>query len=173
MSDTRDLGGVWGVNDSETDATSLSGLLTIGYMMERNAVKHGPLIGFEYQSMDVDGFAVNGGIVPVNVYDYSVDSLRGLLGYRVETTYGKFAPYATIAYAHEFEDDSIIANADIAGSPFAVTTDSIGSSVLLTLGSGYYASEYLYLNLGYRGELATENQGIDSHGLMFGANYQF
>jgi outer membrane autotransporter protein len=173
MSDSRDLGGIWGVNDSNTDANSFTGLLTVGYTIASGVVKHGPFLGFEYQNMDVDGFNVNGGIVPVSVDDYSVDSLRGLLGYRAESTYGKFVPYASVAYAHEFEDEDIIANASIAGSEFAVTTDTIGSSILMTVGSGYQANEDLFLNLGYRGEIATESNGIDSHGVMFGANYSF
>ena len=173
MSDRRDLGGIWGINDSNTDANSFTGLLTAGYTLAQGAVKHGPFLGLEYQNADVDGFAVNGGLLTVNVDDYSVDSLRGLVGYRAETTYGKFVPYASVAYAHEFEGEDIIVNANIEGSPFAVTTDTIGSSILMTAGSGYHASEDLTVNLGYRGEIATESNGIDSHGLMFGAEFKF
>lgn len=173
MSDTRDVGGVWGINDSDTDAKSFTSLLTSGYTFGQGSVKHGPFVGFEYQNADVDGFAVNGSLLSINVDDYSVDSLRGLLGYRAETTYGKFAPYASVAYAHEFEDEDVVLNANIEGSPFAVTTDSIGSSFLMTAGTGYQASEDLFLNIGYRGEIATESNGIDSHGVMFGAEFKF
>jgi len=173
MSDTRNFGGIWGINNSSTDADSLMALVTVGYAMEHNGVKHGPYAGFEYQDIDVDGFNVTGGVLPVAVSGYNVESLRGLIGYRAETRYGKFSPYASIAYAHEFKDDQVVANATIAGSPFAVTTDGPGSAVLLSLGSGYSFSDEFSMSLGYRAEISVESTGLDSHGIVLGADWRF
>lgn len=173
MSDRRDLGGLFGINNSSTDADNVTALATIGYAMKHGAVKHGPYAGFEYQEMDVDDFNVTGGIIPVAVSGYNVESLRGLIGYRAETTYGRFSPYASIAYAHEFEGDDVVANATIAGSPFSVTTDGPNSAILLALGTGYTVTDVLSLSIGYRGEVSIESDGLDSHGIMLGADWKF
>jgi uncharacterized protein YhjY with autotransporter beta-barrel domain len=160
-----------GSSNSDTDATSVQALWTVGYTLGNDQVRHGPFAGLEYQQVDVDGFTQNGPI-PVQVEDYDIDSLRALIGYRVNASYGPFRPYASIAYAHEFEDGDTRATAFLAGESFSVSSAELSSAVLLTVGTGYAVNDSLTLDIGYRGEIATDD-GISSHGGSLGLNYAF
>jgi len=90
----RQLGGIAAGTSSNAsaDADSFQALLTFGFAMGTEQIKHGPFAGLEYQKVDVDGFT-QGGPVPINVDGYDVDSLRGLIGYRVNANMGTFRPY--------------------------------------------------------------------------------
>lgn len=162
---------LFGDLSSDTDASSLQAMWTVGYTMGDEKIKHGPFAGFEYQKVDVDGYT-QGGIVPIEVDDYDVDSFRGLIGYRVDATLGKFSPYAAVAYAHEFEDGSNTASATVGGSPFTVEGGEQSSAFLISVGTGYALTNALTVDFGYRGEIATDD-GITSHGVSLGLNYSF
>lgn len=168
----RNQGGILGgVSHTSTDAKSIQGMLTVGYAMQSGVVKHGPFAGFEYQNVEVDGFN-QGGLFPIGVSGYDVDSLRGLIGYRAEARYGRFTPYASIAYAHEFEDGAYKTNASFGGPSFRVKGGVQESALLISIGTGMDLMDSLSLNVGYRGEIST-GDGLDSHGLSAGLNYSF
>jgi len=172
LDSARALGGVLpGIGISNTDATSLQALWTVGFAMGDEKFKHGPFAGFEYQNVSVDGFTESGPL-PISVAGYDVDSLRGLIGYRVNANLGMFRPYATVAYAHEFEDGANRATAFIGGTPFSVTGAEQSSAFLITVGTGISLSTSLSLDVGYRGEIATDD-GLTSHGGSVGLNYSF
>lgn len=160
-------------NNSSLEADSLQAMLTIGYAMGGGAIVHGPFIGLEYQSVEMDGFNHGGGPVRIDVDDHDMDSLRGLIGYRLNGNYGAFRPYASVAYAHEFEDDSSSARASIGGTSFALVGAELHSSILVTAGFGYAFNERLLMDLGYRGDISTSDTGITSHGVSLGLNYGF
>jgi outer membrane autotransporter protein len=169
---------IFGSVDNSTDADSIQALWTVGYTFASGDLRHGPFGGFEYQHVDSDGFdeeAIED--VPVSVDDYEVDSLRALIGYRVDATYGKFRPYASIAYAHEFGDDDISTTASLGGifggASFDVTGPDLSSAVLLSAGTGYSINESLTLDVGYRGEISVGDDGVDSHGGSIGLNWTF
>jgi outer membrane autotransporter protein len=157
--------------NSDTDANSVQALWTIGYTIGNDQVRHGPFAGLEYQQVDVDGFTQSGPI-PVEVGDYDIDSVRALIGYRVNASYGRFRPYASIAYAHEFEDGDTRVTASLAGESFSISGAELSSAVLLTVGTGYAVNDSLTFDIGYRGEIATDD-GISSHGGSLGLNYAF
>lgn len=172
MDSTRTLGGVLGgLTSGNQDATSLQALWTIGYTMGNEQVKHGPFIGLEYQNVDADGFSEIGP-VPLSVSGYEADSLRGLVGYRVNGNYGTFRPYASVAYAHEFEDGTNRGSASFGGVPFSIYGANQSSAILITAGTGIALTNYLTLDLGYRGEIAVDD-GLTSHGGSIGLNYSF
>jgi uncharacterized protein YhjY with autotransporter beta-barrel domain len=162
---------LFGNLSSETDASSLQAMWTVGYTMGDERIKHGPFAGLEYQQVDVDGYTQEG-LVPISVNDYDVDSFRALVGYRVDATLGKFNPYAAFAYAHEFEDGSNTASATVGGVPFTVEGAEQSSAFLISVGTGYALTQSLALDLGYRGEIATDD-GITNHGVSLGFNYAF
>lgn len=172
--DHKHNGGLLGPLRSSTDATSFQALLTVGYAMQADAIKHGPFVGLEYQNVDVDGYT-QGGLFPIGVRGYDVDSLRLLAGYRAEANYGKFNPYLSVTYAHEFKDDSIQTTAFIpGGAGFGVAGNGPGSAVLISLGANYALSSSLSANLGYHGEISVDSgEGTDSHGASIGLNYAF
>ncbi len=158
---------------SDTDSDSLQALLTAGYTMGSSSVKHGPFVGAEYQNLNVDGFDRTGGGVGLQVADYDVDSLRGLVGYRINVRSGAFSPYVSIAYAYEFDGEAQNVDASIAGVPFSVRGNDLESAILITAGTGYDITRNLVLDLGYRGEISTDDDGLSSHGGSIGLNYSF
>ena len=171
---SRSLGGLlsgFGGKGS-SDATSFQALWTVGYTMGDASIKHGPFVGLEYQNVSVDGFTEQGPL-PLSVGSYDVDSFRGLIGYRVNGSYDKFHPYASVAYAHEFEDNGVRATASFDGNPFSVQSDQQGSAILLSVGTAYSFNGNLSMDIGYRGEFSVENDGIDSNGGTIGLNYSF
>ncbi|MEI6818689.1 MAG: autotransporter outer membrane beta-barrel domain-containing protein [Verrucomicrobiota bacterium] len=153
------------------DANQFQALWTFGYTMGDREVKHGPFVGLEYQNVNVDRF--NPGLLPVTLDSGDLDSLRGLIGYRVNASYGRFSPYASVAYAHEFQDDNIDGSGTFDGNPFTVSGDSLGSAILLSAGTNYAFTDKLAMNIGYRGELSVESNGVDSNGGTIGLNYAF
>jgi outer membrane autotransporter protein len=158
---------------SNAESDSLQALLTTGYTMGSANVKHGPYIGLEYQNLGVDGFNRTGGGINLEVGDYDVESLRGLLGYRVNARSGSFTPYASIAYAYEFDGEQDNASVRIAGVPFNVRGNDLESAILITAGTGYDITNNLVFDLGYRGEISTDDEGFSSHGLSTGLNFNF
>ena len=167
------VGGILnGLNSSSTDADSVQALLTFGYSFGDLCLKHGPFAGLEYQNVDVDGYTQNGPF-PILVNGYDVDSLRGLIGYRVDGNFGTFRPYASVAYAHEFEDDTMSTTAFFGTAPFRVAGSERGSAILVTVGTGISLSNSLTLDVGYRGDISVEDTGVTSHGGSIGLNYNF
>jgi uncharacterized protein YhjY with autotransporter beta-barrel domain len=158
--------------DGSTDASSIQALWTVGYTMGEDSFKHGPFAGLEYQNVDVDSFDESGPL-PFSMGSYDVESFRGLIGYRLDAIYDRVRPYASIAYAHEFEDDGVDANANFAGNSFSVNGAAQGSAILLTTGVGFSLTELLSMDVGYRGEISVEDEGLDSHGASVGLNYLF
>lgn len=167
------IAGLAGLRNSSPDADSLQAMLTVGYAMGSQQVKHGPFIGLEYQDVDVDSYNQMSGPFNVGVDDFSIDSLRGLIGYRVNASFGALRPYASVAYAHEFEDDANFATARFAGVPFQVNGPQLESSVIVTAGTGYAFNANLMMNVGYRGDISLDDSGITSHGATLGLSYSF
>ena len=168
-----DTGGILGGSNSDTDAESLQAMLTFGYAMQAGNVKHGPFVGLEYQNVNVNSYTQSG-LIPIAVDGYNVDSLRLLAGYRVEASYGRFAPYASVAYAHEFRDDAISTSATLpGGATFGVNGSGLGSSILISVGANYALTDNLTLTGGYLGAICVESDGVDSHGASLGLNWAF
>jgi outer membrane autotransporter protein len=162
------LGGV----DTDTDAESLQAMLTVGYAMQSGCVKHGPFAGVEYSEVDVDGYT-QGGFLPIAVDGYDVESTRLLIGYRLEAEAGRFTPYASIAYAHELDDDNHSTTGTLpGGATFGIDGGALDSAILISVGTGISLTESLGMNVGYNGEIST-GDGIDSHGGTIGLNYAF
>jgi outer membrane autotransporter protein len=152
-----------------TDANSIQANLTVGYAIGNEEFKHGPFAGLEYQNVDFDSF--NSGLIDVDGFD--VDSFRALVGYRINANYGVFRPYASLAYAHEFEDGSNSVDASVFGGGFRVRGGELGSAVIATLGTGIAFTPTLTMNIGYRGEISVESDGLSSHGGSLGLNWAF
>lgn len=167
------IGGLAGRRGFSSDADSFQALLTAGFAMGNEQVKHGPFIGLEYQNLDVDSFSSSGGPLVVGVDDYGIDSFRGLVGYRFNGEYGGFRPYLSVAYAHEFKDDYNDATGSIGGVNFDIEGPQLRSAFIVTAGSGIALNQNLMLDVGYRGEIRYESTGISSHGGTIGLTYSF
>ena len=167
------MGGIlYGEASSSTDAKSLQAMMTVGYAVGDERVKHGPFAGLEYQNVEVDGFTQES-ILPIGFDDFDIDSLRGLIGYRVNAKLSIFRPYASVAYAHEFGGDRANATASFGDEPFKISGSERDSSILVTAGTGISLMNSLTLDLGYRGDLSMEDEGLTSHGATAGVNWIF
>ncbi|MEP2775321.1 MAG: autotransporter domain-containing protein [Luteolibacter sp.] len=165
--------GLLGTLNSSPDADSLQAMVTVGYAMQAGSVKHGPFGGVEYQNIDVDGYTQSGPF-PLVVSGYDAESIRLIAGYRAEADYGRFSPYASVAYAHELHDDNLTTTAALpGGAGFGVVGSGLESAILISLGTNYAINDALSLNGGYYGEVAVGGDGTDSHGASFGVNYSF
>jgi uncharacterized protein YhjY with autotransporter beta-barrel domain len=176
LDQSRRTGGIEGLagrRGFSSDADSLQAMLTAGFAMGNERVKHGPFIGAEYQNLDVDRFSSRGGPLVVGVDDYGIDSLRGLIGYRINGEMGGFRPYISAAYAHEFKDDFNDTTGTIGGVDFDIQGPRLRSAFIVTAGSGFALSQNLMLDIGYRGEIRYEGTGISSHGGTVGLSYSF
>jgi uncharacterized protein YhjY with autotransporter beta-barrel domain len=158
-------------SSSDTDADGMQAMWTAGYAMGSQSLKHGPFAGLEYQNLEVNDYTQTGPL-PISVGGYDINSLRALIGYRANANLGTFRPYASAAYAHEFEDGATSTTASFGGAPFRVTGADQASAILLGLGTGISISHSFTLDIGYRGDIAVED-GITSHGGSFGLNYSF
>ncbi|TAG11587.1 MAG: autotransporter outer membrane beta-barrel domain-containing protein [Verrucomicrobia bacterium] len=157
---------------SDFEADSLQAMLTVGYTMQADSLRHGPFAGLEYQNIDIDGYTQEG-LIPIDVDGTDIDSLRGLIGYRVDGSYGTFSPYASVAYAHEFEDGSFSGSASLpSGAGFDFNGGNLDSAFLISVGTGIRLMDNLQMNVGYRGEIST-GDGVDSHGGSVGFKYAF
>jgi len=166
-------GGIWFWNaSSSTDAESLQAMLTAGYAMGDERMKHGPFVGWEYQNAEVEGFTQDS-ILPIGLEDFDVDSFRGLIGYRVNAKLGPFRPYASVAYAHELAGDRASARAFFGDEPFTISGSERGSSILVTAGTGVSLTSCLTLDVGYSGDISVEDEGLTSHGATAGVNWAF
>lgn len=165
---------IGGSASSDTDSTSLQAMWSVGYTMGDAQVKHGPFAGLEHQNVDVDGFTESGPLpsLPMKVDGYAMDSFRALIGYRVDANFGTFRPYGSIAYAHEFEDDGTSTTATFGTVPFRISGARQSSAFLITLGAGIILTDNLMLDIGYHGEVATDD-GMTSHGGSIAVDYSF
>ena len=78
-----------------------------------------------------------------------------------------------MAYAHEFDGDADSVNASFAGVPFSVRGGDLESAILITAGTGFDISSNLLLDIGYRGEISVDDDGMTSHGGSIGLSYSF
>ena len=165
--------GILGNINSSPEANSFQAMLTVGYTMLDGKLKHGPFGGLEYQHIDVDGYTQNG-LFPIGVNGYDIDSVRILTGYRAEMQIEKVTPYASLAYAHEFQDGAINTTATLpGGNGFGVTGSGLESAIVISIGTNYAINQDLTLNTGYHGEISVGGDGTDSHGANIGLNYAF
>lgn len=168
------VAGIGSTLGSSYDADGWQGLLTVGHTFDISAGLLSPFVGVEWQRLSVDGFTESDAVLPLSVSDYDVDSLRGLAGIKWEMGVGDgLALYATAAYAHEFEDDSNDVTVSFAGSSYTATGLDQNDSVLLSAGIRWAASEATTIDIGYRGEVGLDDDGLDSHGANLGINYSF
>ncbi len=168
-----------GRRTSSFDADGIQGLWTAGYTFEYSHIKHGPFAGLEYQKLSVDGFDERGVATPLStsVDDFDVESIRGLIGYRADAEFGRFRPYASVAYAHEFGDDEgqtkVHLGGPLTGYSFTAYGPEQGSAILVSVGTGISLTQALTLDIGYRGEYSVDGDGGNSNGGSVGLNWEF
>ncbi|KRA17894.1 MULTISPECIES: autotransporter domain-containing esterase [unclassified Lysobacter] len=101
------LGPTSRVHRGSTDGKNLTAAISAGWEFGDGALRHGPVIGFVAQRIDVDGFKESDPALATSLAynDQSFDSLIGSAGWQVSYAINDhLKPYARLTYDREFED---------------------------------------------------------------------
>lgn len=89
-----------------------------GLRFAAGALSHGPLAGFLWQRIEVDGFVEQGaGSASMRYGKQTRNSAIARLGWRVELDAGDWRPYARLTVERELRDDTREASAQLASMP--------------------------------------------------------
>ncbi|MET4698257.1 outer membrane autotransporter protein [Constrictibacter sp. MBR-5] len=164
----------------DTDGWQWGGSLRGGYdfMFADNALALGPFAEARYTDVTVKGYTEGGGAGALNVDKDSVDSLTGQIGvraaYSIQTDFGMFVPRASLAYEHEFLDDSRSISARLAGggAPFSGSTDDEDDNYYLaSVGVSTQLGPDMTAALDYTALLG--HSEFDNHNFMFRLRWAF
>jgi outer membrane lipase/esterase len=90
-------------NNGSTNGDDLSLAAEIGYDFHTAFVTHGPVAGLILQQARVNGFTESGSFTSLSFGEQIRNSEVGVLGYQVRFNWGKWHPFAQVAWDHEFD----------------------------------------------------------------------
>lgn len=90
-------------NNGSTNGDDLSLAAEIGYDFHSGFVTHGPVAGLILQQARVNGFTESGSFTSLSFGEQIRNSEVGVLGYQVRFDWGKWHPFAQVAWDHEFD----------------------------------------------------------------------
>ncbi|HTE43180.1 MAG TPA: autotransporter outer membrane beta-barrel domain-containing protein [Steroidobacteraceae bacterium] len=116
------------VAKGETDASTLSGGLAVGYDFALGAFTIAPSIGYYYVDASIDEFREHGAAgLDLSFYDQDYKSSTANAGLRMsyawKTSWGVVLPHFRGTFVKEFEDDVQVFNVRFANDPFTGTAD--------------------------------------------------
>ncbi len=164
----------------DTSGWQWGGSLRGGYdfMLAGNALALGPFAQARYTDVTVKSYTEKGGAGALDVDKDSVDSLTGQIGiraaYSIQTDFGMFVPRASLAYEHEFLDDSRSISARLAGggAPFSGSTDDEDDNYYLaSIGVSTQLGPDMTAALDYTALLG--HSEFDNHNFMFRLRWAF
>lgn len=164
----------------DTSGWQWGGSLRGGYdfMLAGDALAIGPFAQARYTDVTVKSYSEKGGAGALDVDKDSVDSLTGQIGlrgaYAIETSFGQFIPRASIAYEHEFLDDSRSISARMAGggTPFSGRTDDEDDDYFIaSVGFSTQLGPDMTAALDYTALLG--HSEFDNHNFMFRLRWAF
>ena len=113
-------------NTGSAGGDNWSAALQGGYAFSSGAVTHGPVLGFVYQNVNIDGFKETGGCTALEFGSQARESSVGQLGYLVIYDFGKYQPYAEALWNHEFADTGRDVSASlVSGTPQAFSMPAV------------------------------------------------
>jgi outer membrane autotransporter protein len=175
---TRRFAGVT-LGQGDSAATGWTAMLGGGYRIQSGWVAWGPVAGLEWASVDFDRYAETGPLA-LAIPDRTADSLRSLLGVRVESALSGWEGariFAMVRWAHEFEDTgSGRVTTGLVGLPGSFTTSALADraedTILLNAGASMALPGDSTLGIGYFGDVPFDD-GLASHGAMVEWNMSF
>jgi outer membrane autotransporter protein len=123
-----------------TEALVWTGLLGGGYDWQNGPWSFGPQAFVQYESASIDSFTEKGSLAPLNIKSRTVDALYTQLGATVRRranlpgTWTFVTPEASIAWRHDYLDNSMPVSAQLAsgaGNVFTVHGPKLGSDSLV------------------------------------------
>lgn len=173
--------GVGGVASGSADGYGFTTVLGGGYNWENGPWQFGPSLAFQYMNASIKEFTETGSLSPLRIDSQSEAALHSQLGinlryrHQVEDSWTFITPEVSLAWRHDFLDDSIALNSQFAsgaGSAFVITGPEMGGdSVIIGLGCSvqWKPAFNTYLNL----TLQRGSSGYDSEFLNLGVRYSF
>ena len=136
-----------------TDGTQISLQLGVNYLFNRDSLNHGPIARLGYQLQDLSGFTEerSTGSATAMKYDSQTrNQFTGSLGWQLQSTQGRWQPFATAVWTRSFGSDPDPVSVALASLPnnrlslpSASEDDSYGQ---ITLGINGQISEHTSLN---------------------------
>ena len=163
-------------NQGNTRGRNFSLATLTGYDFRHDAITHGPVAGFEVQSVSIDAFTETGSFTSLAFSNIGRTSTVSALGYRAAIDYGNWRPFAQATWNHEFDDT---ANRTVTA---ALTTMNAPSYSLPVV---QFGREWASAVVGTRVTLAKDwtglaafnaqlgQNGTTNYGGRFGINYAF
>lgn len=166
------FGGLSRQASGRTDGEQITANVTVGKDWKMGNFVMGPFLGMQYANLDMDSFSETGaGALNLNVGRQEVDSFRTKLGgavsYTAKVKSVTIRPNLSLAWQHEFLDDSrgITASLNESGvGSFAVNTnDPERDSALVGVGLNVWWEDWIMLFARYDAQVGQESffaQGV-------------
>jgi outer membrane lipase/esterase len=155
---------------SSTHGNTYGASLNTGYTFAMGTLGLGPVAGLRYINTEVDGYTEDGaGPLTLTVEQTNAESLVGSLGGQVSGRFGTgdttIAPYASLAYEHEFLGEARRVFATLAGGQRAEADPQAGKRGSVVGGVGFtVATGEAQATFGYEGTVS--NKERQDHAFM-------
>ena len=95
-----------------TGIGQLSGSAELGYLFKGENFTHGPYVGAEINSADVDGYVEDGSSsTAMHFDDFDANANYTHFGYQFSGTFGRVSPFARVSYTSSFGTDQTVVRA--------------------------------------------------------------
>ncbi|CAI1103535.1 Lipase 1 precursor [Serratia quinivorans] len=134
------LGSLTRTETGSTDGKQWGARVTAGYDFPVTSyLTTGPMAQFAWDYSNVSGYSEDGsGSTAMRFNDQNYHSQIGALGWRLDSNFGLFNPYAEVSYQHQFGDDVYRAGGGLKSTQTSFTRDSANQDknwVDVTLGA--------------------------------------
>lgn len=134
------LGSLTHTETGSTDGKQWGARVTVGYDFPVTSyLTTGPMAQFAWDYSNVSGYSEDGNdSTAMRFNDQNYHSQIGALGWRLDSNFGLFNPYAEVSYQHQFGDDVYRAGGGLKSTQTSFTRDSANQDknwVDVTLGA--------------------------------------
>lgn len=134
------LGSLTRTETGSTDGKQWGARVTVGYDFPVTSyLTTGPMAQFAWDYSNVSGYSEDGNdSTSMRFNDQNYHSQIGALGWRLDSNFGLFNPYAEVSYQHQFGDDVYRAGGGLKSTQTSFTRDSANQDknwVDVTLGA--------------------------------------
>ena len=149
--------------NGSTGVSQLSGTAELGWLFKGENYSHGPFIGAEVNSADVNGYSEEGSSsTAMRFSDFSGERNLSHLGYQFTGKFGSVSPFARVSYASSFGSDQTVVRAGTLSMPgnFSLPGYELtdGDFIDWNIGASMTFSEGFDGYISYRGLSGNDNQ---------------
>jgi outer membrane lipase/esterase len=149
--------------NGSTGVNQLSGSAELGWLFKGENYSHGPFVGAEANSADVNGYSEEGSSsTAMRFSDFSGERNLSHLGYQFNGKFGSISPFARVSYASSFGSDQTVVRAGTLSMPgnFSLPGYELvdGDFIDWNIGASMTFSEGFDGYISYRGLSGNDNQ---------------